>query len=137
MEGVKKRTGEGLVTGFCACRGGASFAHVSCLAEQAKLLMEEAEENNLDGKARNARFLRWYSCSLCEQEYYGVVYRALGWAFLADFKVSTGAVLPVRARLVPRAKAAASRTNFDISHVRLAALKARRRGARTTHKTRC
>ena len=36
----------------CACRGTAGFAHVSCLAEQAKILVAEAEENNLDAKAR-------------------------------------------------------------------------------------
>ena len=32
----------------CSCRGTAGFAHVSCLAEQAKILFQEAEENNLD-----------------------------------------------------------------------------------------
>ena len=31
---------EGLVRG-CACRGGSSFAHVSCLAEQAKILVAD------------------------------------------------------------------------------------------------
>ena len=36
------KTKEGLVRG-CACRGTAGFAHVSCLAEQAKILREEAE----------------------------------------------------------------------------------------------
>ena len=36
------KTKEGLVRG-CACRGTAGFAHVSCLAEQAKILFEEAE----------------------------------------------------------------------------------------------
>ena len=40
------KTKEGLVRG-CACRGTAGFAHVSCLAEQAKILFAEAEENNL------------------------------------------------------------------------------------------
>ena len=40
---------EGLVRG-CACRGTAGFAHVSCLAEQAKILVTEAEENNLSSK---------------------------------------------------------------------------------------
>ena len=44
------KTKEGLVRG-CACRGTAGFAHVSCLAEQAKILVAEAEENNLDDKA--------------------------------------------------------------------------------------
>ena len=35
----------------CACRGTAGFAHVSCLAEQAKILVAEAMENNLGVKA--------------------------------------------------------------------------------------
>ena len=53
---------------------------MSCLAEQAKILVAEAEENNLDAKAKNARWLRWAKCSLCEQDYHGVVKCALGWA---------------------------------------------------------
>jgi len=57
------KTKEGLVRG-CSCRGTAGFVHVSCLAEQAKILVAEAEENNLDD----------------EQHYHGVVYCALGWA---------------------------------------------------------
>ena len=70
------KTKEGLVR-MCACRGTAGFAHVSCLAEQAKLLCDEAEENNLD---MGSRWERWYLCSLCEQDYHGVVSCALGWA---------------------------------------------------------
>ncbi len=73
------KTKEGLVRG-CACRGTAGFAHVSCLAEQAKILVAEAEENNLDFKVQNEKWKRWYSCSLCEQDYHGVVRCALGWA---------------------------------------------------------
>ena len=73
------KTKEGLVRG-CACRGTAGFAHVSCLAEQAKILFAEAEENNLGIKAYNERWMRWCECSLCEQEYHGVVRCALGWA---------------------------------------------------------
>jgi tetratricopeptide (TPR) repeat protein len=42
--------------------------------------MDEAEENNLGLKAKQARWDRWYSCSLCEQRYHGVVWCALGWA---------------------------------------------------------
>ena len=72
------KTKEGLVRG-CSCRGTAGFAHVSCLAEQAKILFAEAEENNLDDKA-DERWARWYTCSLCEQRYHGVVECALGWA---------------------------------------------------------
>ena len=72
------KTKEGLVRG-CACRGTAGFAHVSCLAEQAKILVAEAEENNLGNKVRSERFARWYACSLCEQKYHSVVLCALGW----------------------------------------------------------
>ena len=36
------KTKEGLVR-MCACRGTAGFAHVSCLAEQAKILCAEAD----------------------------------------------------------------------------------------------
>ena len=73
------KTKEGLVRG-CSCRGTAGLAHVSCLAEQAKILVAEAEENNLAQKAFEARWAHWYTCSLCEQEYHGVVRCALGWA---------------------------------------------------------
>jgi hypothetical protein len=43
MEGAKRRHApdEGLVRG-CACRGTSGFAHVSCLAEQAKIVVEDA-----------------------------------------------------------------------------------------------
>jgi tetratricopeptide (TPR) repeat protein len=64
----------------CACRGTAGLAHVSCLAEQAKILFAEAEENNLNDKDREERWRRWNTCSLCEQRYHGVVSCALGWA---------------------------------------------------------
>ncbi len=69
------KTKEGLVR-MCACRGTAGFAHVSCLAEQAKILIDEAEGNNSDDLQGH----RWHTCSLCEQEYHGVVRGALGWA---------------------------------------------------------
>ena len=80
----------------CSCRGTAGFAHVSCLAEQAKILFAEAEENNLDGKVLNARWLRWQKCSLCEQEYHGAVCCALGWA---SWKTYLGRPETDRARL--------------------------------------
>jgi hypothetical protein len=73
------KTKEGLVR-RCACRGTAGFAHVSCLAEQAKILVAEAEENNLDEKRGAERWRRWHTCGLCEQHYQGVVWCALGWA---------------------------------------------------------
>ena len=56
---------------MCACRGTAGFAHVSCLAEQAKILLDEAEYNNLGVNVINKRWLRWGECSLCKQEYHG------------------------------------------------------------------
>ena len=62
---------EGLVHG-CACRGGAGFAHVSCLARQAQVAVERD-----DG---GPGFARWHTCGLCEQRYHGVVQCALGWA---------------------------------------------------------
>ena len=73
------KTKEGLVRG-CACRGTAGFAHVSCLVEQAKILVAEAEENNLGNKMLCEKWTRWHTCSLCEQEYHSVVRCALGWA---------------------------------------------------------
>ena len=73
------KTKEGLVR-MCACRGTAGFAHVSCLAEQAKILVAEGEENNLSIDALNERLRRWHTCSLCEQKYHGDVKCALGWA---------------------------------------------------------
>ena len=86
MEAVHRRTGEGLVRG-CACgdrdgvaSGTTGIAHVSCLVEQAKILVAEAEENNLGLKALNERWTRWHTCSLCKQRHHGVVYCALGWA---------------------------------------------------------
>ena len=64
----------------CSCRGTSGFAHISCLAEQAKILVDEAEENNLGVKAENERHRRWYNCNLCKQDHHGVVACALGWA---------------------------------------------------------
>ena len=70
---------EGLVR-MCACRGAAGFAHVSCLAEQAKILVAEGEENYLSEKVQEERWGRWHNCRLCEQGYHGLVACALGWA---------------------------------------------------------
>jgi len=78
-EALHWKTKEGLVRG-CSCRGTSGFVHVSCLAEQAKILMDEVEENNLGRKAMVERWPRWYTCRLCEQQYHGVVACALGWA---------------------------------------------------------
>ena len=80
MEGIKRRTAEGLVSGFCACRGGSSFAHVSCLVRQAEVAVEEALENNLDANRGRPKWALWTDCSLGGQDYHGVVSCALGWA---------------------------------------------------------
>ena len=86
LEAVHPRTGEGLVRG-CACgdRDGVSspelgVAHVTCLARQAKELVEEADENKFGREAWYHRWERWFRCSLCERQYHGHVYCALGWA---------------------------------------------------------
>ena len=63
---------EGGPVRMCSCRGTAGFAHVSCLAEQAKIL-SGGRGNHLDHKVKNARWHRWDTCSLCEQDYHGVV----------------------------------------------------------------
>ena len=78
-EALHWKTKEGLVRG-CACRGTAGFVHVSCLAEQAKILVAEVEENKLGGKALDERWKRWYACNQCEQWYHGKAGCALGWA---------------------------------------------------------
>ena len=85
-EAVHPRTGECLVRG-CACgdrdgvaSGSTGVAHVSCLAEQAKVLVAEALENRLGAKVFNERWRRWDTCSLCEQTYHGAVACALAWA---------------------------------------------------------
>ena len=83
------KTKEGLVRG-CSCRGTAGFAHVSCLAEQAKILCAEAEENNLGSKVFSERWVRWYACSLCEQDHHGVVRCALGLGLLEDVRRAAG-----------------------------------------------
>ena len=87
-QAVHWKTKEGLVR-MCACRGTAGFAHVSCLAEQAKILMEEVMENNLGVDVFRERWLRWFNCSLCEQKYHGVVACALGWACWKTYQAET------------------------------------------------
>jgi len=50
------------------------------MAEQAKILVAEAEEDNWDDDRFMPRWRRWDTCSLCEQDYHGFVLCALGWA---------------------------------------------------------
>ena len=78
------KTKEGLVRG-CSCRGTAGVVHVSCLVGQAKILVAEGGENNLDYEAMQPRWDRWTQCSLCEQSYHSVVRCALGWACWKTF----------------------------------------------------
>ena len=67
---------EGLVRG-CACRGAAGVAHVSCLAKQAKILCDEAEE---DDERYDESWNKWNKCGMCKQHYHGMAINALGWA---------------------------------------------------------
>ena len=61
---------EGLVR-RCSCRGENGFVHLSCLVRAAQVAVERG-----DGPG----WMRWDTCGLCEQEYYGDVLCALGWA---------------------------------------------------------
>ena len=59
---------EGLVR-MCACRGASGIAHLSCLARHAKILVQEAEERNLNTAAFNTRWRLWDTCRLCKQDW--------------------------------------------------------------------
>ena len=63
----------------CVSRDGGLCARV-VLGGAGEDFVAEAEENNLDDKAKDERWDRWDTCSLCEQSYHGVVACALGWA---------------------------------------------------------
>ena len=77
-EAVNPRTG-GLVRG-CSCRGTAGIAHMSCLAEQAKLATVKSQPmDQKDYLRKIADWAPWNTCPLCGQEYYGAVRCALGW----------------------------------------------------------
>ena len=69
------------------------------LAEQAKILVAEAEENNLGVKVINERFNRWHACSLCEQQYHGIVACALGWACWKTYGAPEEAILAVQSNI--------------------------------------
>ena len=64
---------------MCVPRDGGLRARV-LLGGAGEVLYAEALENNLDGKAKQARWDRWDTCSLCKQHHHGVVLCALGWA---------------------------------------------------------
>ena len=80
LEAVHPDTNEGLVRG-CACRGGAGFAHVSCLARGAQVAVERDVQN---------RWKRWHTCGLCEQKYHGVVAVRARVGVLEDVRGSAG-----------------------------------------------
>ena len=61
---------EGLVR-RCSCRGENGFVHLSCLVRAAQVAVE---------RGGGPGWERWDTCGLCEQEYYGDVLCALGWA---------------------------------------------------------
>ena len=69
---------EGLVRG-CACRGTMGAAHLSCLAQQARLANENDPAHTGPLEDYSSRWGRWHTCGLCEQSYHGVVACALGW----------------------------------------------------------
>ena len=70
------KTKEGLVNGYCACRGTMGIAHVSCLAQQAQSAMDD----EFSKEDFNARGSRWHTCRLCGQKIHSEVRCALGWA---------------------------------------------------------
>ena len=117
------KTKEGLVRG-CSCRGTAGFAHVSCLAEQAKILVAEAKENNLDV---GPRWARWNICSLCEKQYHGVVRCALSWACWKTYVGRPDADLPSCAMGVLGCGLSAAGHHTDALSVKEADLSMRRR----------
>ena len=71
-------TKEGLVRG-CACRGSMGAAHLSCLAQQARLANEDDPSHTGAVEDLDLRMGRWQTCRLCWQSYHGVVACALGW----------------------------------------------------------
>jgi hypothetical protein len=76
MEEFKSVTNEGLVNNFCACRGGSSYAHVSCVATQARVVVDDETSH----ESAESRWNRWNACRLCGQRYHGRMQWALGWA---------------------------------------------------------
>ena len=71
--------GDNLVRG-CACRGEWGFVHLSCLVRQARVACAEAAE-----EAVVEASTKWYKCSLCKQDYHGVVGCAVSWAGWATY----------------------------------------------------
>ena len=75
----------------CACRGTAGIRARVVLGEQAKRFSRPERGRTIwTGRYKNILVIdyRWGTCSLCEQNYHGVVMGALGWAC---WKFLTGA----------------------------------------------
>ena len=68
---------EGLVR-MCACCGTLGFAHVSCLAEHPRRLVEEAERMNWRELRINIIWAKWHTCGVCRYRHRGVVGRGDG-----------------------------------------------------------
>ena len=73
--------------GGCGDGDGGTSRTCHVWTEQAKILYAEAVENNLGGRFGEG-WLRWNTCSLCEQDYHGVV-GAAGWALEDDGPTET------------------------------------------------
>ena len=85
-EAVHWKTKEGLVSGFCACRGTMGIAHVSCLVRQAESAMDDA----MSTEDLDTRGSRWHTCRLCGQKIHSEVRRALGYQSLPDLHEDRG-----------------------------------------------
>ena len=77
-EAVHRHTGEGLVRVRVPRDGGLRACVVLGGAGEDSVGGGRGEQLGL--KVKSERFRRWHTCSLCEQEYHGVVRGALGWA---------------------------------------------------------
>ena len=64
LDSIHSETKEGVVRG-CGCKGSQGHAHVTCLAKQAQLSVEEGENTNADDMS--ARWSKWTRCGICKQ----------------------------------------------------------------------
>ena len=84
--------GEGLVRG-CSCQGNQGYAHVSCLARQNEIALEEAKDRafalgsdiKFDPKESDINEIvdalenTSLTCKLCKKKHNAIILRALGW----------------------------------------------------------
>ena len=116
LESVHPHTKEGLVRG-CACQGDQGFAHVSCLADQAKILFADAREPTLT-HVFNSRWDKYHKCTLCNQPYRGPVLCALGWGCWKMYASVDLLALsnPEELREVPEAMGTLGMCLYDAGH---------------------